>query len=249
MNPQDRNTSKNQNVTGGSRRNWRGLISLIAASIIVAAIGGSALTVVVLQRLGLLANNNPSPSPAPTTTPESPTPTISPTATELPTPIASPIATPSVTDSPLTTLPSSLLNTDCQSSTPGFRVENVLKRAKDSGSIGGEVLPILVEMGGYYGRVESNQPLEAVCNLKNNFTELRLVYGVNSGNSNAFPENKLLFRVELDNKPVEIKEVIVGEKYTSNLKLPGVKNVKLRVECTNPNKYCPPLSISEMTLI
>ncbi|QSJ19563.1 NPCBM/NEW2 domain-containing protein [Nostoc sp. UHCC 0702] len=121
-----------------------------------------------------------------------------------------------------------------------------MKKVNKSASIGGEVLPVVVNIGGYYDNVEAGKPFEAVSNLNNSFTELRLVYGVDSSNRYAAPENKLIFRVELDNKPVETQEVVEGKKYTANLNLQGVKNVKLRVECVN--KDCPLLSITEMSL-
>ncbi|TBR58118.1 hypothetical protein B4U84_19440 [Westiellopsis prolifica IICB1] len=256
MSPKDRRIPENQqsNPSGVNGRNMKRLIYLVTAIMIFTAVGASAVTVIVLQRLGFIAGNL-SPSPSPTELPASPTNSVSPIVTETPSvspsesvtpaiPVSTAIPTSTISATPI--LQSSLLNTDCQSATPGWRVENILKKVDESGSVGGEVLPILVDIGGYNRYIEAGQPLEAVCNLNGSFTELNLVYGVNSGNRYAFKDNKLVFRVDLDNKTVEAKEVIVGEKYTSNLNLQGVKNVKLRVECLK--KYCPPLSIAQMSL-
>ncbi|MDF2386840.1 hypothetical protein JMG10_35590 [Nostoc ellipsosporum NOK] len=251
MSTKDKNNpQQHPNTTEGNRRSWKGFIYLTVGLIIFTAVGASAITVVVLQKLGLIAGNSSTPSPSPTITSESsipsPSATVSstPSPVEVPTPVATTSSTP--TNSSGTILQSSLINTDCQSATPGFQIENVLRKVNKSASIGGEVLPVVVEIGGYYDNVQAGKPFEAVCSLNNSFTELKLVFGVDGSNRYAVPENKLIFRVELDNKPVETQEVVVGKKYTANLNLQGVKNVKLRAECVN--KDCPLLSISEMSL-
>ena len=249
MSTKDKNNSQqHQNPTEGNRRNWKGFIYLTVGIMIFTAVGASAITVVVLQKLGLIAGNSSTPSPSPTITSESsiPSPIATVSSTPSPTEVVTPVATPSQSPTISSATQSSLINTDCQSATPGFEIENVLKKVNKSASIGGEVLPLVVNIGGYYDNVEAGKPFEAVCNLNNSFTELRLVYGVDSSNRYAVPENKLIFRVELDNKPVETQEVVEGKKYTVNLNLQGVKNVKLRAECVN--KDCPSLSISEMSL-
>lgn len=243
------NLQQEQHSTGGNKKNWKGLMYLILGTMIFTAVGASALTVVVLQKFGLIASNSSTPSPSPTITAQSPisSPSAIASPTTSPVEVATPVVTPSQSPTISSGTQSSLINTDCQSATPGLDIERVLRKVDKSASIGGEVLPLVVNIGSnYYEFIEGGQPFEAVCNVNNSFSELKLVYGVDSSNRYAIPDNKLIFKVELDNKPGEIQEVAVGKKYTANLSLQGVKNVKLRAECIN--KQCPSLSFTEMSL-
>lgn len=145
---------------------------------------------------------------------------------------------------------SSLLDTECQTATAGASLDQILVKLKDSFSVtlGRETLPLFAYMQSYYNSsyITLDKPVEFVCNLKSNYKELKLVFGVHGGNNYALPQNKLLFQVFLDNKPVARKEVAVGAKQELSLNLSGVKNVSLRAECNT--QYCPALSFTEMSL-
>jgi hypothetical protein len=147
---------------------------------------------------------------------------------------------------------SSLVNRDCQSATPGRNLDYILKKGDSSITLGREVLPLLAYLPYDLSIISGDpfipvgNPVEVVCNLKANFQSLKLVFGVNSANSNAQPNNKILFGVYLDGNLAGTKEVIVGSKQEWTLNLQGVKNVALRAECISGK--CPALSFAEMSL-
>jgi hypothetical protein len=272
MSPKDSRNSPNhpQKSEGGNenkqRKNPIVFISLITGLIIATAIGASVITAVILKQGNLIGGNNTaSPTPTVAETPTaSPTPTVAETPTASPTPIvaetptASP--TPIVTESP-TASPSSpsaiLLKQNCQTATPGislysdsFSLGILTKTSGISITLGREVLPLLAYMSTDSNGdaiIRASKPAEFVCNLQSSFKELKLVFGVHSGNGAARPENKLLLEVFLDGKPAGTREVVVGSKQEWTLNIQGVKNVSLRAECTI-DKFCPALSFTEMSL-
>jgi hypothetical protein len=165
------------------------------------------------------------------------------------TPISPPIeiSTPSPSSQVVTSPPSMLPKTECQSATPGKNLSDILQERNNfSLTLGRELVPLLAYIGDYNARIYREEPIEMVCNLQSSYSNLKLVYGVHGGNSQSLPENRLMFSVFLDKKAVGAKEVVVGSKYQWDLNLQGVKNVSLRVECAS--KVCPSLSFTEMTL-
>jgi hypothetical protein len=167
------------------------------------------------------------------TTSPSPQITIEPTSSSQPSPDAN--------------LASVLLQTDCQSATPGKNLNYILSKHDNvSVTLGREVIPLFAIVGNLNAEIDSRTPIEFVCNLKSSYKELKLVFGVHSGNSYALPNNKLMFTAFLDGKQAGTKQVVVGSKQEWILNLQGVKNVALRTECTV--KTCPALYFTEMTL-
>jgi hypothetical protein len=102
MSPRDQNSSQQPER---NKRKLKFYIYLITGIIIFTAVGASAITVVVLQKLGLITGNGlPSPSPTiPSIAVPSPTVTPSPIPSETPTPTISPTPSPSPTPTPLST--------------------------------------------------------------------------------------------------------------------------------------------------
>ncbi|MUG98750.1 hypothetical protein F7734_43245 [Scytonema sp. UIC 10036] len=174
----------------------------------------------------------------------SPSATTSPTETTASTETTS---TPTSSSNLLQSYQSPLFNTDCQSATPGKSLNSVLRKIDNvSLTLGREVLPQVAYMGDVLAQLTGNEPLEFVCNLKSSYKELKLVFGIHSGNQYAFPNRKLLFQVFLDGKSAGTREVVVGTKQEWTLNLQGIKNVSLRGECTT--NVCPALGFTEMSL-
>jgi hypothetical protein len=173
----------------------------------------------------------PSPSVAP-----SPSPTLSPEV--------------SVSISPtINGLPTTLLQTDCQSATPGVSLDGLLRKVDNFPlTLGREVVPLLAYVGDWNASISRSQPLEFVCNLQSGYKQLKLVYGIHGGNKYALPNKKIMYSMFLDGKlaSVQPKSVMVGAKQIWNLNIENVKNIAFRVECMT--EICPSLSFTEMTL-
>jgi hypothetical protein len=120
----------------------------------------------------------PSPSVAP-----SPSPTLSPEV--------------SVSISPtINGLPTTLLQTDCQSATPGVSLDGLLRKVDNFPlTLGREVVPLLAYVGDWNASISRSQPLEFVCNLQSGYKQLKLVYGIHGGNKYALPNKKIMYSV------------------------------------------------------
>jgi hypothetical protein len=94
--------------------------------------------------------------------------------------------------------------------------------------------------------ISGDKPVELACQLRYNYKELKLVFGVNSANPYARKDNKLLLKVYRDGKSAGEKEVVVGRKREWKIDLDDVKNVSLQVKCKS--EKCPAIAFSEMLL-
>ncbi len=173
-----------------------------------------------------------------------PPPSIAPS----PSPALSPEASASI--SPVANnLPTTILQTDCQSATPGVNLDGLLRKVDNFPlTLGREVLPLLAYIGDWNASISRSQPLEFVCNLQSGYKQLKLVYGIHGGNRFALPNKKIIYSVFLDGKlaGTQPKLIVVGSKQTWNLNVENVKNIAFRVECAT--EVCPSLSFTEMAL-
>lgn len=243
MNPRDKNSSQQPE---GNKRNLKGYIYLIVGIVILTAMGTSAITIVVLKRLGLISGL-PIPSPSPTVSSISPSPSPSPTVSPtLPIPSTSPTVS-SISRSPSPSPQVLYTATQCLSDTPGISLNQILHSPNNSTiTIGKEFVSEIANISNYYGYQEiTSQPLEFICSLNSSYKQLRLVFGVNDVNPLSQPSNKIQFEILLDNKSAATQQVTVGPKQTLDLDVQGIKTVALRVACTST---CPPLSFTEMEL-
>jgi hypothetical protein len=173
--------------------------------------------------------------PLPSVTP-SPSPALSPEASTSTSPI-------------INNLPTTLLQTDCQSATPGVSLDQLLRKVDNFPlTLGREVVPLLAYIGDWNASISRSQPLEFVCNLQSGYKQLKLVYGIHGGNRYALPNKKIIYSVFLDGKlaSTQPKLIIVGSKQSWNLNVENVKNIAFRAECAT--EICPSLSFTEMTL-
>jgi hypothetical protein len=215
------------------------------------------------------ADNKPASTTVPTTIPATSAPEVvtpvdnstiaTPLASNTPeTILVSPTTSPVITNNPAIATNNSstsgfsknITETECQSATPGRDLERMLKKKdKFSLTLGREILPLFayIEDGNYgNSQIFRQTPLEFVCNVNSSYRQLKLVYGVHGANRLATPDNKLIFTIFLDGKPVEVRQVVAGSKQEWVLNLQGVKNVAFRTECAVEN--CPSLSFAEMSL-
>ncbi len=256
MSPRDKNSSEqqHQSTTKGNRMSLKNRIYLTAGIMIFTAIGASAVTVLVLERLGLIGGKSSTQSPSPTVISESPIPTTPSTPTNpspspnIPEPSISP--TPIITNSPEASATSSSVvlytATKCISTTPGWNIDQMLHGSNNSTiSIGKEIVSEIANISGSYNLLSQSQPLEFVCGLNSSYKELKLVFGIADGHSYAQPNNKIDLQVFLDKKPADTRQVTVGAKQTLVVKVQGINNLGLRVSCTST---CPPLSFLDMGL-
>jgi hypothetical protein len=157
---------------------------------------------------------------------------------------------PSTSNSPTTNnLPTTILQTECQSATPAVNLDGLLRKVDNfSLTLGREVVPLLAYIGDYNASISRSQPLEFVCNLQSGYKQLKLVYGVHGGNRLALPNKKIIFSVFLDGKlaGTQPKSIVVGSKQAWTLNVQNIKNIAFRAECMT--EICPSLSFTEMTL-
>ncbi|MEH2061356.1 MAG: hypothetical protein V7K50_03640 [Nostoc sp.] len=252
MTPRDKNsTEQYQNTTERKRMSLKSRIYLIAGGLTVTFVGGSVITVLVLQRLGLISSNSSIPLSSPSRIPESPVPSTPSTSTNpsaSPTISESPISpTPIITNSssPITSSPGVLYTaTKCISDTPGYDISQMLHSPNNAQiTIGKEFVSEIANIS--YGNQLTPQPLEFICNLHSSYKKLNLVFGVNDANPLSQPSNKIQLEIFLDNKSAETRQVTVGAKQTLSLNVEGKNTVGLKVSCTST---CPPLGFLDMGL-
>lgn len=258
----DNLSNHNQNPQRGNKKNVKAIISLVAGIMIITAISSSALTVIVLQRLGIIVLNNPTLSPSPTALPTPtaspsptalPTPTASPSATALPTPTesASPTASPSPTTSPSPTSSpdsaSSIFTTQCLSATPGY--ESVLVKNSEPPNIviAGEVLP---ELGYFYSGKYDSLPVvaeaEVSCILESKFQQLNLVVGMDSRDPQAVDNRSITVEMRVNGELKQTNTVTLGSKQRMSINLQNVRSLGIKAKCSYYR--CPRLSILETSL-
>jgi hypothetical protein len=178
-----------------------------------------------------------------------PLPSITPSPSSSLSPEASASTSPTTNN-----LPTTLLQTDCQSATPGVSLDRLLRKVDNfSLTLGREVVPLLASIGlasigDLSASISRSQPLEFVCNLQSGYKQLKLVYGIHGGNRYALPNKKIIYSVFLDGKlaSTQPKLIVVGSKQAWNLNVENVKNIAFRAECAT--EICPSLSFTEMTL-
>ncbi len=152
---------------------------------------------------------------------------------------------------------SSLTKKQCISATPGLSIDDILVKPYNvSFVVAKEVFPVasLISSGTEQAEeswntlaiLSGNQPVELACNLRYNYKELKLVFGVNTANPYATKDNKITLKVYLDGNSKGEKEIVVGRKREWKISLEGVKNISFKVQCKKDK--CPALAFSEMSL-
>ncbi|MDJ0733977.1 MAG: hypothetical protein QNJ47_07825 [Nostocaceae cyanobacterium] len=177
------------------------------------------------------------------------TPNLSPANTSISTPNSS-SSNSSISDNKSTPL----WQTECDSATSGRSLKSILSISKNNDKTviyKTKVLRRVASMvGSFYSSssdISPKKPIQFSCNLSPGYQILNLEFGIHKKYKQARPENQLFFQVFLDDKALPKKEVVLGEKNKLIVKVQGVKNVSLRVECISESR-CTPLNFSKMSL-
>ncbi len=158
------------------------------------------------------------------------------------------LSTSSPVSSPIPENKSTLLDSNCQSSTAGNTIENMFHKGGVKFTFGKEIVEGIAFIGStdFDSNIQKSSPIEFVCGLSNSYKELKTIFGIHSANSYALAANKIEFEIFLDSKSAGKKIVSIGNKQEWSFNIQGVRNVSFKAICMT--EVCPSLSFSELSL-